>query len=389
MIQTIPTYLLYIFIPFITALICSFTIPKIIVLAIRKKLYDQPDNKRKIHKKVIPNLGGVAIFFSYAIVAALVVEENFSHQWNYILGATLILFAMGVKDDIITLTHNKKFLSQIIAGIIPVCFADIRLHSLYGVLGIYELPTWFSMAFSVIGCTFITNAFNLIDGVDGLAGTIGVLCLFMLGTGFAYIGNHSATFISFAMMGALIGFLSYNVSPAKIFMGDSGALVIGFTISILSILFVNSYTVNSEEDLPWIIRSQNGAIIATLAVLFIPVFDSFRVFLTRIAKGRHPFHADRTHIHHFLLDIGFSHSHTVSTLITANLLIIAVALYIQDININFAIGILLLVTIALFAVLFFMRKARLDATEKMKQEMAEKKDNVIPFPSSIAHQASK
>ena len=382
MIQTIPTYLLYIFIPFVTALLCSFTIPKIIVLAIRKKLYDLPDNKRKIHKKVIPNLGGVAIFFSYAIISSLVIEEIFSLQWNYLLGATLILFAMGVKDDIITLTHNKKFISQIIAVIIPVCFADIRLHSLYGIFGINELPVWFSMIFSIIGCTFITNAFNLIDGVDGLAGTIGVLCLFMLGTGFAYIGNHSATFVSFALMGAIIGFLSFNVSPAKIFMGDSGALVIGFTISILSILFVNSYTVHGENDLPWIIHTQKGAIVATLAVLFIPVFDSFRVFLTRMVKGRHPFLADRTHIHHFLLDIGFSHSHTVSTLITANLLIITIALYVQDLNINVSIGILLLVTMALFAILFFMRKARLDATEKMKQEMSEKNEPSIPFNSN-------
>jgi UDP-N-acetylmuramyl pentapeptide phosphotransferase/UDP-N-acetylglucosamine-1-phosphate transferase len=363
-------------------MICSYIIPKIIVVAIRKRLYDEPDNKRKIHKKVIPNLGGVAIFFSYAITASLVIEQNFSQQWNYLLGSTLILFAMGVKDDIITLTHNKKFISQIIAGIIPVCFADIRLHSLYGIFGIYDLPTWFSMVFSIIGCTFITNAFNLIDGVDGLAGTIGVLCLFMLGTGFAYIGNHSATFVSFAMMGAIIGFLSFNVSPAKIFMGDSGALVIGFTISILSILFVNNYSIRTEENLPWIVHSQNGAIITTLAVIFIPVFDSFRVFLTRIAKGRHPFHADRTHIHHFLIDIGFSHSHAVSILITANILIITIALYVQEININIAIGIMLLVSLGLFSILFFMRKAQMEITQKIIKQMSEKNDETGTFQSS-------
>ena len=119
------------------------------------------------------------------------------------------------------------------------------------------------------------------------------------------------------------------------------------------------------------------------AVIFIPVFDSFRVFVTRIAKGRHPFLADRTHIHHFLLDIGFSHSHTVSTLITANLLIIAVALYVQDLNINFAIGILLLVTLALFAVLFYMRKASIAATERLKAQLSESKDNLIQIQESV------
>ncbi|RYZ52917.1 MAG: undecaprenyl/decaprenyl-phosphate alpha-N-acetylglucosaminyl 1-phosphate transferase [Sphingobacteriales bacterium] len=366
----IPPYLLYILIPLASAFICGFSIPRIIILAKRKRLFDQPDNYRKIHKEVVPNLGGVAIFFSYAIVACLTVNAAAFPSWNLIMAASLTLFVMGVKDDLITLTHSKKFVAQILAAFITVYFADIRLHSLHGIMGIHELPEWFSIAFSMIGCMFVTNAFNLIDGIDGLAGSISVLCLLMLGIAFAWLGDDSAAFVALSLMGAIIGFLKFNISPARIFMGDSGALVIGFTISILCILFINSF--DARNEFTQIVHTPASALVVALAILFIPVFDSFRVFVTRIIQGYHPFHADRTHLHHYLLDLGFSHSHTVSTLLTANMLIIAVALYFQDLNPNIAIAIILLLTFGLFAVLYFMRKNRLAKTEVLKNRMAAK-----------------
>ena len=157
-------------------------------------------------------------------------------------------------------------------------------------------------------------------------------------------------------------------------MGDSGALVIGFTISVLSILFVNSIWENNQVGTT--IYHPAGAVVVTLSVLFIPIFDSFRVFIARIMKGKHPFHADRTHIHHFLLDIGFSHSHTVSTLLTANFLVITIALFVQNLNPNFALGILLLVTMLLFCVLYYMRKNRLAEMERIKEELAIKAQQI-------------
>ena len=222
----IPPYVLYIAIPIIAALLCGFSIPRIILLAKKKKLYDLPDNHRKIHKAVVPNLGGVGIFFSFIIVASLFIRSDIFESWNYIVAASTILFVIGIKDDIISLTPSKKFAAQIVAALITVYLADIRLHSLHGILGIYIMPGWVSILFTIIGCIFVTNAFNLIDGIDGLAGTISSLCALALGVCLAIQGNQAAAFVAFALMGAIIGFLRYNVAPARIFMGDSGSLFI-------------------------------------------------------------------------------------------------------------------------------------------------------------------
>jgi len=364
----IPPYALVIAIPLIAALACGFSIPKIILLAKKKRLFDLPDNYRKIHKEVVPNLGGVGIFFSFIIVASIFIKFETFHTWNYLVAASTILFVVGIKDDIISLTPNKKFAAQILAAIITVYVADIRLYSLHGILGIEVMPGWLSIAFSIVGCIFITNAFNLIDGIDGLAGTIGVLCSFALGTCLFLQENYSAAYVSFALMGAIIGFLRYNIAPARIFMGDSGALFIGFTISVLAIIFINSFDPSQNLLAPFI-HSPQGALIFALSVLFIPVFDSFRVFVTRIAKGNSPFKADRTHLHHYLLDLGFSHSNTVTTLVTANLLIISVSLLVQDLNPNIAIVALVALTFGLFAILYLMRKARLAKTELIKAKL--------------------
>lgn len=360
----LPVYLQYFIIFLSAAVISVISIPRLIMLAKLKKLYDLPDNNRKIHKEVIPNLGGVCIFFSYLIVACLFIDSASFPKLNYIVAGTLVLFIAGVKDDIITLTPSKKFVSQIMAAIIIVYLADIRLYSLHGIFGIGELPEWFSIVFSIVGCTFVTNAFNLIDGVDGLAGSLSALCLLILGSCLAVQGNFSAACISFALMGAIVGFLRYNIAPARIFMGDSGSLVIGFTVAILCITFINSY--EPENLLGKAVHSPQGALVVALSILFIPVFDSFRVIINRLMTGKHPFHADRTHLHHFLLDLGFSHSHTTTILIIANLLIISVALLVQDYNPTLAISSIFLLTTGLFGVLYFMRKRRLSATEELK-----------------------
>lgn len=360
----IPPILLLVTIPVITSLLCGFSIPKIIILAKRKRLYDLPDNNRKIHKEVVPNLGGVGIFFSFLIVSSVFIKHDTFPAWNYLIAASAILFVIGIKDDIISLTPSKKFAAQILAALLTVYLGDIRLFSLHGILGIYIMPGWLSIAFSMVGCIFVTNAFNLIDGIDGLAGAIGALCCLALGTCLAAMGNYSAAILAFALMGSILGFLRYNWSPAKIFMGDSGSLFIGFTISILCIVFINSF--NPEKSIIGnFILSPKGALIFALAVLFIPVFDSFRVFITRIGKGKHPFHADRTHLHHYLLDLGFSHAHTVTTLLIANLLIISISLLSQELNPNLGILAILAFTFGLFGLVYFIRKSRLDKRENL------------------------
>ncbi len=370
-------YLNYALAAALALVLSMFSLPRIILIAKRKKLYDLPDNNRKIHKEVIPNLGGIGIFFATMIVASFFIQTT-DQWWHYVVSSSLILFIIGLKDDILILTPAKKFMAQILAAIVTVIFADIRLHSLHGILGVYEMPYWLSVGFSIVGTTFIINAFNLIDGIDGLAGSIGSLCSFTLGVALAFQGNYNAACFAFALFGGLVGFLRYNRSPARIFMGDSGALFIGFSISILSILFINSFA--PHQFFAEFVHTPQGALLAALAVLFIPVFDSFRVFVVRIARGKHPFHADRIHLHHLLLDLGFSHNRIVSILLVANLLIISLALALQDYNPNIAILGILCLAFGLFTMLYVRRKVRLEKLEVALNEIENKQPDIFVAP---------
>ncbi len=340
---------------FVGALLLSLvTVPRIIFIAKKKKFFDIPDGDRKIHTTIIPNLGGVAIFFAFMIITSLMIKPASFAQWNYFAAGCLILFVTGIKDDLITLPPYKKLISQFCAAFIIVFFADIRLTSLHGFLGIGDLPFSASVIFSVVGCMFMTNAFNLIDGIDGLAGTIGMISSFIFGMLLYAEGNYSAAVMSFSLMGAIGGFLWFNISPAKIFMGDTGSMLIGFSISVISILFIKSF--ESSNTFGGVIHTRESALLIALSVLFIPIFDTFRVFTTRSIKGFSPFRADRTHLHHYLLDLGLSHRGIVSTLLIANLFIMAVSLMVQDYNINLAIFSLLFVTFGLFTIVYLMRR---------------------------------
>lgn len=334
-----------------------FSVPNIIYIAKRKRLLDMPDNHRKLHLRVVPNLGGIGIFFAFFIVASLLITAQSFPKWNYIAAATLILFVTGMKDDLVAISPSKKFIAQAIASTIIVVFADVRLHSLGGLFGVNALPDWVAIPFSIVGCIFVTNAFNLIDGIDGLAGTIGVYITTMLGLFLAAYGKVSEAVLAFSMTGALVGFLRYNIAPAKIFMGDTGSLIIGFIVSVLGILSINTYHTGGTIDS--IIVSAPGVFIVTLAILFIPVFDTFRVFTMRILRGHSPFHADRTHLHHYLLDLGLSHTKTVSVILTANVAVTALALFMQHYNINIAVATMLCFMLGLYAILVVLRRNKL------------------------------
>lgn len=333
------------------------SIPQIMYIAAKKRLFDVPDNHRKVHQRIVPNLGGVGIFFAFITTCSLFLNPDSFRNWNYIIASTLLLFLTGIMDDLVSLGPSKKFMAQFIASFITVCIADIRLTSLHGIFGVYELTYWYSVIFSIVGCIFVTNAFNLIDGIDGLAGSIGLLCTFTMGVCLAATGNAGGACLAFSLMGAIAGFLRFNKSPARIFMGDTGSLLLGYMISVLCIIFVNSHS--SSKAVATIVHSPAAALVIGLSILFVPVFDSFRVFATRLAKGSSPFKADRTHLHHYLLDLGFTHSRTVTILITANILIITVSLLMQDFNPNLGILSILVLSFGLFAILYYMRKNRL------------------------------
>lgn len=360
----LPPHLIYL-LTFISALIISLvSIPQIMLISAKKRLFDLPDNDRKIHLRVVPNLGGIGIFFAFITTCSLFLNHDSFSNWNYIIASSLILFLTGIMDDLVSLSPSKKFFAQFIAASITVCIADIRLSSLHGIFGVYGLTYWYSIIFSVVGIIFVINAFNLIDGIDGLAGSIGVLSTFSLGVCLAASGNAGGASMAFSLMGAIAGFLRFNTAPARIFMGDTGALLIGYIISVLCILFVNSY--NEQTTVGNIIHNPGGALVVGLSVLFVPVFDSFRVFATRLMRGVSPFKADRTHLHHYLLDLGFTHSMTVGILLISNILLITVALILQDFNPNLGIFGIVAISFILYAILYFMRKKRMESIKLLK-----------------------
>ncbi|NJO03449.1 MAG: undecaprenyl/decaprenyl-phosphate alpha-N-acetylglucosaminyl 1-phosphate transferase [Bacteroidia bacterium] len=290
-------------IPAISACLISFiSIPSIIKVAQQKRLFDEPDGKRKSHSVRTPSLGGVAIFSGIIFSAFLFIDLAQLPRFTYVFAAVILLFFTGVKDDIIPLTPIKKMLAQLLASGIVVYLADIRLSSLYGFFGFHEVPYLISVGVSMFCMLVIINAFNLIDGINGLAGGIGVVvCLSFAGL-FAYLGQPILSSLALIVVGALLGFLRYNLAlRAKIFMGDSGALMLGLFSAIFCIRFIE---LNKTADS---IFATAFAPVLAVAILIIPLFDTLRVFIIRTSRGKSPFCGDRNHLHHFMIDLGMPH----------------------------------------------------------------------------------
>ncbi len=254
---------------------------------------------RKNHKHDISRLGGLAIVASFTITTLLFSTLVKFEEANFLIVSCIILAALGLKDDVYGSNTSTKFMLQIIVAIILVFFGGFRLTSLYGVLGIDDMPMLWGGVFSVILIIFLNNAFNLIDGIDGLAATIGMLANLIFGVFFALMHQVHYAFIAFALAGSVAGFLRYNWYPAKIFMGDTGALIIGLVTAALSIKFIelNKFSINSN---PFIYSAPAIAV----SILIVPIFDSLRIFTVRVLKGKSPFMGDRNHIHHRLERLG-------------------------------------------------------------------------------------
>jgi UDP-GlcNAc:undecaprenyl-phosphate GlcNAc-1-phosphate transferase len=311
---------------FLTSLlIVVFGIPSIITVAKLKGLYDNP-NSRKIHTSKIPRLGGLAIIAGFAIAASLWgLTDGSTGKLQYMQAALIILFFSGLKDDIIVISPVKKLISQIVAAAIVIFGDNIRITGFYGFMGIEEMPYLVSVGFTLFTIIVITNAFNLIDGVDGLAGGIGFIASTTFGMWFSFIDETGWAILSFALSGALLGFLVFNYNPAKIFMGDSGSLTIGFLLSILAIRFIEFN--HSSYDSVYKVASAPAI---AIGILIIPLFDTIRVFVIRMIKKQSPFQADQNHMHHSLIKIGLSHREVCLILYLVNVSFVCIAFLLKD-----------------------------------------------------------
>ena len=338
-------------------LITFFAIPVIIQVAKDKKLFDEPD-ERKVHKNVIPTLGGLGIFAGFIIATLMGVPSAITSELQYFAAATTVIFFLGIKDDILVLSASKKFIGQLIAAGIIIKFGGIQITNMHGFLGIYEIPHIASIILSIFTIIVITNSFNLIDGVDGLAGSLGLLTTLVFGAYFFYAGQLTYAVMALALAGSTIGFLIYNFSPAKIFMGDTGSLLLGLVNSILVIKFIN-VAGNPVSNFPIQAAPAIG-----FAILMIPLFDTLRVFGLRILDRRSPFSPDRTHVHHFLLDLGLSHRMVTFTCVLVNISFIAMAFFLRNLGTTTVLGILLLLAFIFIGIIYYSRPKNKNAVNE-------------------------
>lgn len=353
--------------PFALAFLASLiTVPAIIKVAYHKRLVDDPRlEDRKIHRYSVPNLGGVAVFSIFALVSCLFTSSESLQHGNFIFAAGIIIFSIGLKDDLVALDPYKKFLAQFITAFITVYLADIRFTNFHGVMGIYEISPILSYFFTSISIVFIINAFNLIDGINGLLGGISLTASITYGILFYLMNESGLSVLAFSLAGAVLGFLRYNAGKrARIFMGDAGAYSIGFILAILSIRFVELG--NTSNTLPPFIKSTPGI---ALAVLIIPTYDTLRVFVKRLMKGRSPFFADKNHIHHRLLGVGLNHTQATLLLIGINISIITMALALTDIGTP-QLLLLILLTTQFINIMLWLYDARLNLIARNQAKTA-------------------
>ncbi|MBP6335023.1 MAG: undecaprenyl/decaprenyl-phosphate alpha-N-acetylglucosaminyl 1-phosphate transferase [Bacteroidia bacterium] len=306
---------------FLTSLIIvAISIPSVISIAKKLDLYDEP-GERKLHTRRVPLLGGLAIFAATLISFLLWAAPFFEKSHLFILASLLILFFMGLRDDIMPLVPLVKISGQALAAFLVISFCHLHFTGLHGLFGIYTISPEAGIVITIFVILFLINAFNLIDGSDGLAAGLGFISATSFGVLFFMYNDLFMSTLSFALAGSLLGFLIYNFNPAKIFMGDTGSMTVGFILSILAIRFVE---LNKESVLRENVFAFSAPVIV-LAILIIPVVDALRVFFLRLVKRRSPFSADRQHIHHKLLELGFSQKQVAIFLYLVNFLFILAA----------------------------------------------------------------
>ena len=353
--------LLSFFSAFVVTLI---VIPPLISFINKYRLFDKP-NARKEHTMPIPTMGGFAIVAGMLMALILWFPFIANAPTISFFFSVVVLLALGILDDLKDLSAKYKFVVQTAVALL-IAISGIRITSFEGFLGIYELPLYAQYTFTVLAIVGITNAFNLIDGIDGLAGGLGFMSLLVLGLFLTANGDANTALIAFALAGGILAFLYFNLNPAKIFMGDTGSLVLGFAISVLCIRLMQ---VNADAAQPVLAHAP----VFVLAVVLIPVFDTLRVFITRTIKGGSPFVADKTHIHHLLTNQGFSHGYAARVICFMHGLILFQVIWLQSLKQELAV-ILLLVFMTVVIVILKHLKA-FSSFENQKHIQQEKKEN--------------
>jgi UDP-N-acetylmuramyl pentapeptide phosphotransferase/UDP-N-acetylglucosamine-1-phosphate transferase len=335
----------------VSFIITFLAIPVVLQIADKKKLYDIPD-ERKVHTRPVASLGGVGIFGGFLLASLLSIQGYLNPEFQYFFAASLVIFFLGLKDDLMILSATKKFIGQIIAASILIHLGGIRLDSMYGLFGFGEVSEGFGLALSYLTIIVVINSFNLIDGIDGLAASLGILTMTVFGAYFFAVGYQAYALLSFSMAGSLVAFIIFNHHPAKIFMGDSGSLMIGLVNAILVIKFI---TVAND---PLVTVPVASSVAIGVSILIVPLLDTLRVFSIRIMHGRSPFTPDRNHVHHLLLDRGLGHAGVTFTCVFINIAFIALAWFGRSLGSNYLLLVMLALAFTGFGMLYFPKRRR-------------------------------
>lgn len=356
MIQDLLSYLnpldyleLWLTIVFVIAFYMSYSaFPAIFNVAEAKHLMDVPTD-RSIHSVKTPTLGGISIYLSLMVVITTTGALLDTKILLLLLGGLTILFFLGLKDDLLILSPKKKFLGQLLAAGLLIVFTDTRILGFSGLFGITILPYWLSAIFTLFVYVLLINAYNLIDGVDGLAGSLALFVSAAFAIIFIQIKDVSMATIAVGMIGALLPFLRLNFSKKnKIFMGDTGSMIIGFLIAFFIVRFIGHSQANMSSPF------HNSGPVLAFAIVFFPLLDTMRIFFIRLViHKKSPFVADKNHLHHRFLQLGFSHIRTTICIVFINVIIMVFAYLIKDWDIHLQ-SVLLLVVGSLLYALFFI-----------------------------------
>ncbi|MCQ2346113.1 MAG: undecaprenyl/decaprenyl-phosphate alpha-N-acetylglucosaminyl 1-phosphate transferase [Paludibacteraceae bacterium] len=314
----------------IAFLLGAALMPIVIRIAKKKDFVVRP-NKRMCHTGAIPNIGGLDICISF-LLTYLIFEFNTLQQSQFLLIGVFAIMIVGFIDDILILSPLSKLICELLAGIALIGFADIRLTHLHGFLGIYEMNPIASYLLSFFVLASIINAINLIDGVDGLASGLGMLYCAFFATYFHLVSDTAWSILGICLVGALAVFFCYNVfggSRNKIFMGDSGSLLLGYMLTAFVFHFCE---INAYHSVPEKFQI-NAAPAVAICILSIPIFDTIRVMITRIKNHKSPFQPDKNHIHHLLLRTGLNHIQTTCVLLSVSILMIGMGILGRNWNI--------------------------------------------------------
>lgn len=327
---------------FLSGALSFFSIPVILKISKKKNLMDIP-GERSSHDTKIPNLGGIALFYSIGICAPIFAHELFE-TYKFLFASLVILLYIGIMDDIMDIKPHNKLFAQIIVAILMVVGSDVRLKNLFGLLGIYELTYVFSVLISIFAFIILINAFNLIDGIDGLAGTFSIISCVIYGLGYFHLGEYNYPMVSLCVIiiGALLGFLYYNLTnnpERKIFMGDTGSMSIGFLLVFTTFYFIDLFDYNDNPNIPNYYLAT--APVLAFSAIIVPIIDTLSVIIIRLLNKQSPLKADKNHIHHKLLNLGLTHKQATCCIIAYYCMIIVTTYVLRHIDIHLLLGIVL------------------------------------------------